>query len=519
MSDLRQTPTSSGGGLLQRTLGGFAWLAMSSAVQGLLRIVVVAILARLLTPADFGVVGAALIVVGFADLFSRLGVGPSLVQFPELREAHVQTGFTVAVLLGFVMTGATLGTAPLAARFLDLPNLVPVLGVMAWIFPIKALSTVSDSLIQRELSFKRLAGVDVVTYSLGYGGVGIAMALLGFGVWSLAWALLAQAALQAAILLRLQPHTVRPGIEGVALRELMRSGSGFTTATVFNYIATRGDNIVVGRWLGAGALGLYDRAYALMNSSNGVLGTVLNRVLFPSFARVQHDPQQLADAYLRCSSLLALVALPTTLYCVALAPEIVGVALGDQWDAAVPAFQLLSAGVFFRLAYKMCTTVAKGCGELYHNAVIQLVYASIIVGGAVLTVRFGVAGVAASTLLGLFVNYVLLSRLCNRLTGVPWRAVLRGYAPAAVLSAVVGGVCGLGAQIGRADGLGPGVTLGAATGMMLLCVGGLVFRLPHRMLGRDAYWLLRKVAQRKGAASVRLGLWLDRRSHLFDQLV
>lgn len=471
----------------------------------------IAVLARLLTPADFGVIGAALIVVGFADIFSQLGVGPSLVQVPTLTNDHVRSGFTFSVLLGCAVGGLTWLAAPLAASFLNIPDLVPVLHVLAAIFPIKAVSTVSESLIQRDLNFKSLAGVDVVTYAIGYGGVGIGAAAFGFGVWALVAGLLAQAVMQAVIMFRIQAHSIRPRLAVQPLRELLSLGGGFTASTIFNYVATRGDNIVVGRWLGAGPLGVYDRAYGLMNASNGLLGTVFNRVFFPVFARLQNDPEQLGRAYLRCSALVATLAIPFTLFSVALAPEVVLLALGDQWTSAVAPFQLLSIGIFFRLGYKVAGTVARGCGAAYKHASIQFIYAALVAGGAVYTVRFGVSGVAASTLGALMVNYVLLIRLCNHLTGLRSWDVLRRMGAAMVLGAIVGVVGWFAAEAGRALEIGAlGVLLGSG-GLVLLVVGGLVLIAPQYALGHDGLWLVTRVAGRMRGRGVRLQAWAERK--------
>ncbi|HEX9546972.1 MAG TPA: oligosaccharide flippase family protein, partial [Acidimicrobiales bacterium] len=155
--------------LTQRTIAGMLWLASGKAAYAGLQLVVLAVLARLVTPADFGVVSAALVVIGFSAIVSQLGLGPALVQRPDLEPRHVDTAFTASVLLGLVLGGALWALAPAVAGFFRTPGVAPVMRALAWVFPLQGLGTTAESLARRDLQFRWLALLDAKAYGLWYG--------------------------------------------------------------------------------------------------------------------------------------------------------------------------------------------------------------------------------------------------------------------------------------------------------------------------------------------------------------
>lgn len=487
---------ASGRGLTHHALGGVMWLVSSSGVQSVIRVFVFALLARLLSPEDFGLVAAAATVIGLADLFSQLGVGPALVQLPDLTERHVKTAFSFSVLFGCLIGGLIWGISPFIASFFQMEQegLTSVLQVLSLVFPLHAISMVARNLLTRELKYKRLAGVDVLAYSVGFGVVGTALAWLDFGVWALVWGRLAQAAVEGVILFTLQPHSVRPYVHGRSLKELVHYGGGFTLSRVFNFFALQGDYMVVGRWLGPAALGFYNRAYLLMNMSDKILGNVLNVVLFPAFAKVQGDPQRLAHAYRRGAALSALLFLPISVAAVILAPELIAVILGPGWEAAIVPFQILAAGMVLRMGYKMSGIVVRGTGHIYDNAWRQAVYALCVVGGAWIGQHWGIVGVACSTLASLGVIYLLLAQLCLRITHLSWGELLVAQLQSIVPGALVGALTWSVTFVLRSLNWPALLVLVVTVAVVLVGAAALAYVLPKAMLGRYGIWLVDRLA-------------------------
>ena len=495
-----------GPSLTHHTVAGIMWMSYGKAAFSILQLVVLAVLARLITPAEFGVVSAALVVIGFSAIVSQLGLGPAIVQRPELERRHVDTAFTFSFLLGTALGAAIWFGAPLAAAFLRMPQVTPVLRALAWVFPLNGLGTVGMSLLSREMHFSWLANLDVISYGFGYGLIGITTALLGWGVWALVAAQIGQALARTVVLLWKHPPSLRLSIEGQALRDLAYFGGGFTMARIANYVALNGDNFLVGRTLGAAPLGYYGRAYSLMSAPAYAFGTVLDQVLFPAMAKVQHHPARLATAYRRGVALIALVVLPASAVIILLGPEVIRVALGAKWGQVVIPFQILGIGMLFRTSYKMGDSISRSTGAVYRRAWRQLLYAGLVVIGTLIGSRWGIIGVSWCTLTALTINFLLMAHLGLSVSGLSWWRYWEAHRPAVLLTVVSMPFVWGATTLLRRTTLPAAVILGAAIGVLLFVSAVLIRRAPSVFLGRDGQWMaetartfVRRFTRRTGA--------------------
>lgn len=477
-------------GLTHSSLNGFFWISLGTGVQAVLELLVLVVLARLLTPKDFGVVSAALVMVGFTSIFSWFGIGWALVQRSVLETRHVRTAFTLSLLFSTAATGLIWLFAPSISGFFPIEGLTPVVRVMSLIFLLQNASIVAQSLLQRDLRFRLLSTIQVTALAVGFGAVGITLALIGFGVWALVGAHLAKEFLKTTILLVVQPHPKRPLIEGYAFNELMVFSVGSTVTSVGNYLAVYSDSLVVGRWLGAEALGLYARACQLMMAPAMVLGQVLDNVLFPIMAKVQDYPERLAIAYRRGVALIAIVILPTSTAFFILAPELIDVLLGPKWHKAIMPFQILVAGMLFRCSYKISDTITRASGAVYRSAWRQGIYALLMIGGAFGGQHWGLPGVAFGVVSALAIHFILMAHLSLGLANMTWQSFWAAHIPGLMLTAVLGPEVWAFATLLRYWGYSSILVLMISAAVLLLTTFVLLRHIPQLFLGQDGLWIL-----------------------------
>jgi O-antigen/teichoic acid export membrane protein len=475
-------------GLTDRTISGVLWTAWGKGGHTILNLVSLMVLARLIAPQEFGTVGAAVVVTEFSSIFARLGLGPAVVQRKDLEPRHIQAAFTGSLLLGVLIGGAIWLGAGYVAWYFGNDLVEPVIKALAWVFPLKGISAVAESLMLRDLRFRWLANLELATFTIGQLAVAIPLALMGYGAWALVAAVLGQTLVRSGVLLWARRPPIGLRVEWQACKDMLHFGGGFTLARLANQLALSGDNMVVGHHLGPAALGLYGRAYSLMSAPSSALGKVLDDVLFPTMAKIQDDPVRLGLAYRRGVAMIALVTLPASFVMFILAPELVRVALGSKWISATPAFQILAVGTLFRTSYKMSDALARSTGMVYRRARRQIVYAILVLTGAYVGQRWGLSGVALGVLGALLVNFLLMAQLSLDVCQLSWGAFWEAHRPGLVLGAMSGGAVWALATILREMGTRPlAVVLAAAgvSGAVILC---LARRFPSACLGADGIW-------------------------------
>jgi O-antigen/teichoic acid export membrane protein len=464
-------------------------MSVGAGVQGLVTVCVLALLARLLTPADFGSVSAGMLVINLSSLLSQGLVGPALVQHPSLRDEHIYTGFSLSMVGAVLLFAALWLLAPAVASGLHVGALTSVVRVLAWILPIQGLSAVTEALLRRNLQFRTVAAFRMISFTFGYGAIGTTVALLGGGLWALVAANASQATLNTALLLSRNQHALRFGLDRKAAGELLSFTGGFSLGKIGNYAAVNGDYLVVVRWLGVTALGLYERAYQLMAAPATLVGQVLDDVLFPAMAQIQTERRRVAVAYRRCVAGVALLTLPLSALTLVLAPEIVRVLLGPRWADVTAPFRVLVLGTLFRTSYKISDSLTRALGAVYRRAWRQWSYAALVIGGGIVGQRWGITGVAWVVLFALLVNFVLTAQLGTRLGGMDWREYGRAHGPALRAAGVVGVAAFATATAARTLGMPAGGVLGLTLAGTAAVLGAVWFSNPDWLLGPDGLWL------------------------------
>lgn len=484
------------GALTQKTLAGFLWTFTGAGTQIVLRIGVLAVLARLLTPSDFGVVGAALILITFTEIFSQLGVGPAIVQKPDLDHHHIRTGMTFSIFLGCGVGGLIFALSDQLAAVFRIDGVQPAIEVLALSFPIKGLSLVAEALLRRWMQFKKLAVINGASYFFGYAAVAISLATMGWGVMALVCGHLAQISLMAAGNLFLARRSIGFALNFLALRQLLNFGVGHSLTSIGNYVALNADNIIVARWIGVEALGTYGRAYQFLVQPTNLLGGLVNQVLFPAMSSVQHDNKKLARAFRLTVALLAMTTLPLSAVLVVLAPEIVSLLLGKQWMGVTLPFQILATCLVFRVGYNAAAIVACAKGAIYRGALRQWLYAVLVSTGAWIGHFAGITGVALGVAVAITIQFAIMLEFGCRLTGAAFGDLilihLRHLTIALLVgSAVLASKLGL-LSVSQIPDIGI-LLVGLITAALTL--GGIQLCAP-RMFGNEGQWTISRFKER-----------------------
>ncbi len=431
-------------GVRRRTMRGVLLMGGSTAGQALLQVVFLGLLARTVAPRQFGLVSGALIAVYFTTVLAESGVGVAIVQRQHLTRLHMRVGYTLSVALGVICWALLFLLAPQIEHLLRLSGLSPILRVLSLVFVINSL-TLSDYLLSRRLEFGRLALAELTSYAVGYGVVAITLAYLGYGPWAIVGGQLGQSVMRTLLVTCMAPYRFGFSVARGPMKELLNFGGGYTIGRVALWVATQVDNLVVGRYLGPAALGLYGRAYQLVQMPANVFGQVANEVLFPAMAAVQDQQDTLRRVFRLSVSFLAVLALPTAVLAAVTSRDLVLTLLGRDWLPLRAAFDVIIFGLLFRTSSKLTDSVMKARAAVYRRAWRSIVFAAAVFTGAFVGQRWGLHGVAVGVLLALALNYLLTNQLCLELVGMTWRDFATAHLPSIILG-VVGGGAGLVAQ-------------------------------------------------------------------------
>lgn len=490
--------------LFGRTVRGLFWQSSAVFLLGVFQLGVLAILARRLAPADFGLVALINVLMTVTANAFQMGLGPALIQRKDVTPDDSGFVFFLTVLSGALAALLFWAVAPVLAESFGWPGLKPWLPVAGLAVLASNLGLVSAATLQKDMRFRIQSSIDVAAYLLGYAGPVLALALFGFGAGALVLGLLLQQVVRTALLLAVRPPGIRFRFAKAGARSILGYGGAMTMAQLMNQIGLQADNYVVGRFLGSAALGFYERSFFLMNLASRYFGRVLDAVMFPAMAQIQDQHGHLQTGYLA-----AIGALNTVLICVSVAgflcaDDIIRLVLGPQWSAAVLPFKILMLALPFRTTIRVGDSLARAVGRVGRNAAIKTVYAAAVVGFSLAGIRLGIGGVAGAVALAVLLHYAMMLDLVGQAIRLSWRRQLAAHVPGLVLGALVW--CTGKWVLGATVRLSLPVRLGSFGLLAPLGAGLVVLAFPG-ILGEPTLWLM---AQFKSRLRSR-GLWIGPR--------
>ena len=403
--------------LTPQVAAGVRLTTLQQGFEQVVRLLFTIVLARFVAPDDFGLMSMAFVVTYLAIMVSDLGVGVALVQRRDLRRAHITTAFTLSTLFGVALAALTVLTAQPVSAFFREPGLAQLLVVMSITFVCKGVQGVPRDLLRRNLRFVAYTVAAAVGLIAGV-VAGTLAGAMGAGVW----ALVAYSVVESVVAMLLslvfawRARVWRPalGIERRALADLAGFAGYMFGARSLTYVQSTADNVVVGRMLGASALGFYGVAYRTMLVPVQKIADVVSSVAVPALAVMQDDVSRLRAAYLRAQLAAAVVSFPLSFGVIASSSLAIPVLLGANWVPAVGTVQILALNGPRLVIGRLASSLFQATGRPAWDFLLLLVSVPASIVAFVIGSRHGIAGVAIGlTIVGaavLLVQLVLVAR-------------------------------------------------------------------------------------------------------------
>jgi O-antigen/teichoic acid export membrane protein len=420
--------------------------------------------------------GIVLSIMGFAEIFSQVGVGPALVQRKEVHQQHINGAFYTAVILGAGFSLMFVFAAPLFAKIWGQPELEPIIQVVCSSFLISALAVVPRSLMVREMKFKTMFIASMISIVGGNLVVGLVLAYMKWNVWAYVWALFAQNTLMTLALWYYHPIKITLKWELKYTRELIRYGAGSTLFNALNYIATKVDVLMVPYFAKQVPLELrdeqlrrsamYERSNFVMSLPITIMGKLSDSILFSGMSRLQEEDAKLRKTILIATNLVSIIIIPATVFISFYSKEIILLWLGDKYADAIPILQILFAAVIFRSLSKLGDSLLRAKDAVYRGSWYKAVNVVLMAIGIYIAFPYGMNFVALSVVLTTFIHYLMNMHLCTQLIGVKWKELFQALLPGIKLSGIIAFFCFLLTQIFGWMDIGPFISL--ITGVLFI---------------------------------------------------
>lgn len=401
-------------------LSGAFSMVVAKGVNVSANLAAIVILARLIPPDEFGLFAIAGLIISLGNTLSEGTFALPLVQRESITRSHIQTAFWVSVLASILMVGVVALAAPRIESFFRFEHLGLIMLGIAPVLVFKSGGSVAAAVLQRNHRFGAITATMVATQIVGYLIPTVFLALQGYGVWSLVVGQVVASALEAILLCWFSRCPVTPMVDPVALRHILSFGGFVTMSRLANWGALQIDNIVIGRVLGAEALGLYSRSYNLLAVATSVLGDTAFRALLPAFSRMQGDQVRLAAGFRRSLG----IAVPLYAFVSGIpilhAEPLVRLVLGPHWLEATAPLQLLFLAFIARAGYKFSESVLLARGRPGQAALRQSVYCALIGLAALAGSKVGISGVAACVSIAIWGFYITSLSWVHKTLKVGW---------------------------------------------------------------------------------------------------
>lgn len=389
-----------------RSVRGGAVTIAAQGIRFFLQMGSVVVLARLLTPQDYGLFAMVAAVTGFVAMFKDLGLSMATVQKAEINHGQISTLFWINLLLSVGLMLITAALAPAIVWFYGEPRVTWITLALAGAFIFGGLTVQHQALLRRQMRFGSLAVIQIISMLAGI-IIAIIAAFCGAGYWALVLMELATAIVGAIGVWVACKWLPGLPVRRSGVRKMLRFGGNLTGFNFLNYFARNADNVLIGKFWGSGPLGLYSKAYRLLMLPIAQVTSPIAAVAIPTLSRIEDDPEKYRRYYYRAISTIAFITMPLTAVLAALSHEVITVVLGNQWTGAALIFKVLALAAFFQPVGSTVGWVYVSLGQTNRMMRWGLIVVPLVVTSFIIGLPWGALGVATSyTLCYVFVTMV-----------------------------------------------------------------------------------------------------------------
>jgi PST family polysaccharide transporter len=377
------------------TLRGGAFALAAEGIDFVLRLGSAIVLARLLVPEYFGLVGMVTAITVVAEYFKDLGLGSATIQSPTISHKQISTLMWINAGMGVLMMGALAALAHPFSLFYGEPRLTDIILVLSTTFFWRGAANQHYALLLRMMKFGRTAGIQITASSLSI-LVAVVMALMGYGYWALVGREVSRNMFYAVGCWFCLPWVPGPPQRGTGAGRMLTFGVDLTSLNLVTLLGTSLDMVLIGRVFGAHDLGIYRQGLQMVLTPMQQLAYPVGAVAQSSLSRLQDDPNRYRNYYRGILRTLSFATFPLGLFMAIFAPEIVAVVLGPQWEPAAPIFRILALAVFLQPALATTSTIMITCGYSRRLLWMGTVSTAVLLVFFVVGIPFGLNGVASA---------------------------------------------------------------------------------------------------------------------------
>jgi lipopolysaccharide exporter len=379
---------------------GVKWNYLSMIGMGLAQILFTAIMARLLEPADFGLMAMAFLMIKFGQYFCGTGIRSYLIQKKELDKGDIQASFFLSLVFGVGLTLLAYFLAPFGSHIFDSKGLPPIIQALAVVYLFTGLSITSGALLQKSLRFRSFSLIEFFAYCVSYIVIGIPLAWLDYGVYSLVYAMLAQQFLLMTALYLVSRHSIGFSFSRQTLKKTLLPSTHYSFNSILDFIVNSLPTFIVGRFFGEVILGVFNRANMLVTLPLNNFSAAITKVFFPYIASCKDDRAKLKSSYKKTNMVTSLILIPLSLGMIPAASELIIVILGSKWQEGIPVFQVLAIAMLFHFSSILAGQYADAHQLLRQRTFIQIVTIFVMLSAMFPLAEKGIVGVATGFLIG-----------------------------------------------------------------------------------------------------------------------